>query len=128
MTAVPNTGDRRYIYQVAFDRAEGKWRGECAEFQGLQTEPCDTPQAAVDQIIALVNDWFRRLVGSGQPTPEGLRQREYSGNPGFRTSPEHHAALVEEARLNNLSLNAYLQLKLTPQPWGTMQLDSHASH
>jgi len=86
--------------------------------RGSKPSHVTRPQAAVDQIIALVNDWFRRLVGSGQPTPEGLRQREYSGNPGFRTSPEHHAALVEEARLNNLSLNAYLQLKLTPQPWG----------
>ena len=52
------------------------------------------------------------MTANGEPVPEPLADRKYSGKFMVRTTPESHRRLVIEAAGAGVSLNRYINSRL----------------
>ena len=56
--------------------------------------------------------WVSEMNSSGQPVPEPLATRAFSGKFNLRLGEELHRRLVKEAAMERISLNQYVVRKL----------------
>lgn len=101
----------RYTYRVAWSEEDGEFVGLCAELPGLSWLAA-TQADAVNGIVAASRDAVRILSEDGEPVPEPLSTRSYSGVFKVRIPPEVHASLVREAAEQRVSLNRIVTVKL----------------
>ncbi len=66
----------------------------------------DTPEEALEMIREAMELWIETALEDGDPIPEPLATREYSGRFLVRVSPSLHRRLVELAQQEGVSLNA----------------------
>ncbi len=79
------------------------------ELPGCMSEG-DTLQEAYDMILDAMKDWITVALEKGQniPLPETVTKNTYSGKFMTRIPISLHKRLVENAKKNNVSLNAYI--------------------
>jgi predicted HicB family RNase H-like nuclease len=101
----------RYTYRVTWSEEDGEYVGLCAEFPGLSWLS-RSPEAALRGIRRVISRVIRDMQKSGEPVPEPIATRKFSGKFVVRVPPTVHRKLVEEARESNVSLNRLVSAKL----------------
>jgi len=100
-----------YTYRVTWSPEDGEHLGLCAEFPSLSWL-ASTPSAALSGIQALVSSVFADMQASGEPPPDPLADRTYSGRFMVRIPPETHRELVIRAAEEGVSLNRLVSARL----------------
>ncbi len=100
-----------YTYRVTWSAEDEEFVGRCAEFS-LLSWLAATPDEAFAGIRALVSDCVADMEAEGEPLPEPLADRNYSGRFVVRVPPETHRALVIRAAEEGVSLNRLVSARL----------------
>jgi predicted HicB family RNase H-like nuclease len=102
----------RYTYRVTWSQEDDQCVGLCAEFPSLSWLAA-TPEKALRGIHKLVADVMNDMKANGEPVPEPLSSRRYSGKFMVRIPPEVHHRLAVEAAEEDISLNRLISAKLS---------------
>ena len=100
-----------YTYRVTWSPEDGEHVGLCVEFPSLSWLAA-TPEAALAGIRRLVQDVVADLPASGEPIPEPLAEKRYSGQFVVRVPPEVHRMLALQAAEQGISVNRLINAKL----------------
>lgn len=103
--------DDRYTYRVTWSEEDKEYVGLCAEFPSLSWL-AHTPEAALKGIRKVVADVIKDMQESGEPVPEPLASKHYSGKFMVRVPPEVHRKLAIQAAEAGVSLNRLASSKL----------------
>ncbi len=101
----------RFTYRVTWSEEDGEYVGLCAEFPSLSWLAA-TPEAALTGIRSLVKKVVADLKRSGEPVPEPISTRPFSGKFMVRVPPEVHRTLAIQAAESGVSLNRLVSSKL----------------
>ncbi len=101
-----------YTYRVTWADEDGEYVGLCAEFPGLSWLAGE-PEAALRGIRRVVADVVADLQANGEPVPEALSLKNYSGRFMVRIPPDLHRRLTQEAAEAGVSLNRLAADKLS---------------
>ena len=102
----------RFTYRVTWSEEDNEYVGLCAEFPSLSWLET-TPEEALHGIRQLVAEVVADLKEKGEPVPEPLAVRRYSGKFSVRIPPELHRELALEAAESGVSLNRLASAKLS---------------
>ena len=100
-----------YTYRVTGSAEDAEHVGLCAEFPSLSWL-APTPEEALSGIRAVVADVVRDLRASGEPVPDAIAERRYSGELRVRIPPLVHRQLALQAAEEGVSLNRLASAKL----------------
>lgn len=100
-----------YTYRVTWSPEDGEHVGLCAEFPSLSWL-AETPEAALAGVRQVVSAVIADLGESGEPVPEPLAEKRYSGEFRVRIPPELHRRLALTAAEQGVSLNRLASAKL----------------
>ena len=100
-----------YTYRLTWSPEDGEHLGLCAEFPSLSWL-ASTPSAALSGIQELVGSVLADMQANGEPPPEPLADRAYSGRFMVRVPPETHRNLVIKAAEEGVSLNRLVSARL----------------
>jgi len=104
----------RYTYRVTWSEEDNEYVGLCAEFPSLSwLEP--SPEEALKGIRQTVAQVVADLEASGEPVPDPIAVKKYSGKFMVRIPPELHRRLAIEAAESGVSLNRLASDKLNRQ-------------
>lgn len=101
-----------YTYKVTWSVEDQEFVGLCAEYPSLSYLD-QNRHAALQGITNLVKDVVTDMEANGEKVPEPIAEKSYSGKFQVRTTPELHRKLTIEAAEENVSLNRYVNYKLT---------------
>jgi len=101
----------RYTYRVMWSEEDGEYVGLCAEFPSLSYLAPAIPKA-ITGILRVVAEVVADMQASGEPVPEPLASRTYSGKFVVRVPPQVHRCLAIEAAEEGVSLNRLVSAKL----------------
>jgi len=102
----------RYTYRVTWSEEDGQYVGLCAEFASLSWL-ASSPEKALRGIRKIVANAVEDMAANGEPVPEPLSSRPYSGKFVVRVPPEVHRRLAIEAAEEDISLNRLVSAKLS---------------
>ena len=102
----------RYSYRVFWSEEDGEHVAVCAELSGLSWLD-KKAERALTGILRAAREAVELLREKGDPVPEPLLERRYSGVFKVRIPPEVHRRLVIEAEEQNVSLNRLVSAKLS---------------
>ena len=102
----------RYTYRVTWSEEDQEHVGLCAEFPSLSWL-APTPEKALAGIRRLVKDTVSDLENSGEPVPEPIALKTFSGKFMVRVPPETHRMLAVKAAESGVSLNRLISSKLS---------------
>jgi len=102
----------RYTYRVNWSAEDEEYVGLCAEFPSLSWL-ASSPEAALNGIRKVVAKVVKDLRANGEPIPEPLASRRFSGKFMVRVPPEVHRHLAVEAAEAGVSLNRLVGAKLS---------------
>lgn len=102
----------RYTYRVTWSEEDKQHVGICAEFPSLSWL-ASSPEAALRGIRAVVADAVKDMRAGGEPVPDPLSTRRFSGKFMIRVPPEIHQRLAVEAAEAGVSLNRLASAKLS---------------
>jgi predicted RNase H-like HicB family nuclease len=100
-----------YTYRVAWSVEDREHVATVAEFPSLSWL-APTPVEALAGLADVVRDVLADLTASGEPIPEPLSERAYSGKFLVRVPAEVHRRLVLEATEQHVSLNRLVSDRL----------------
>ena len=100
-----------YTYRVTWSVEDGEHVATVAEFPSLSWL-APTPVEALAGLADVVRDVLADLAVSGEPIPEPLSERTYSGRFVVRVPAEVHRRLVREAAEQHVSLNRLVSDRL----------------
>ena len=106
-----NTNTDRYTYRVTWSAEDSEHVGLCAEFPSLSWL-AKRPEQALNGIRRVVEDVVADMEKTGEPIPEPLAARHYSGQFRVRIPPVVHRSLALEAAEQGISLNHLASTKL----------------
>jgi len=101
-----------YTYRVTWSGEDNEHLGLCAEFPSLSWL-APTPEKALSGIRRAVADAVADMEASGEPVPEALAEKKFSGRFMVRIPSSVHRALATEAAEQGLSINRLVSAKLT---------------
>jgi predicted HicB family RNase H-like nuclease len=102
---------KHYIYRVIWSEEDQEYVGLCAEFPSLSY--LDESQVdALKGIVDLVEQVVQDMAATGEPIPEPLAEKIFSGKFQVRIPPEQHRMLAIKAAEEKVSLNRYISAKL----------------
>ena len=102
---------KHYTYRVTWSPEDGEHVGLCAEFPSLSWL-AKTPEAALKGIRKTVAGVVADMQAGGEPVPEALAERNYSGEFRVRIPPQVHRNLALAAAEQGVSLNRLASAKL----------------
>lgn len=105
------TKNDRYTYRVTWSEEDGEYVGLCAEFPSLSWL-AKSPETALHGIRVVVAEAVKDMRAAGEPIPEALSSRRFSGKFMIRVPPEIHRRLAVEAAEVGVSLNRLASAKL----------------
>jgi len=105
------TDSQHYTYRVTWSAEDSEHVGTCLELPSLSWL-ARTPAKALAGIQSLAADTVADVEAAGEPVPEALAERRYSGQFNLRISPELHRQLSTEAAERGMSLNRYVSDQL----------------
>lgn len=100
-----------YTYRVTWSEEDGEYVGLCAEYPSL-SHLAPNRGEALEGISVLVSEVVGDLFANGEPIPEPLSERHFSGKFMVRVPPELHRSLVTRAAEEGVSLNRYVSARL----------------
>jgi predicted HicB family RNase H-like nuclease len=100
-----------YTYRVTWSQEDSEHIGLCAEFPSLSWL-APTPEKALSGIRELVSEVAADMQTAGEPVPEPLAERKYSGRFMVRVPSLVHRALATEAAEQGVSINRLVSAKL----------------
>ena len=100
-----------YTYRVAWSPEDGEHVATVAEFPSLSWL-APTQVEALGGIADVVREVLADLAASGEPIPEPLSERNYSGRFVVRVPAEVHRPLAREAAEQRVSLNRLVSDRL----------------
>ncbi|MBS0195000.1 MAG: type II toxin-antitoxin system HicB family antitoxin [Proteobacteria bacterium] len=103
---------RHYTYRVLWSDEDGEYVGLCAELPGLSWLDA-SQEGALRGIVKVVTSAVADLRHQGEPVPEPLAARHYSGKFQVRIPPERHRLLALQAAEAGISLNRLVSDRLT---------------
>ena len=108
------TGRNRdlYTYRIMWSTEDEEWVGLCAELPSLSWL-ADSPESALSGIRTVVADAVADMQSIGEPVPEPLATRRYSGTLTLRLTGDTHRRLAIEAAESKVSINRLINSKLT---------------
>jgi predicted HicB family RNase H-like nuclease len=101
-----------YTYRVTWSAEDSEHVGLCAEFPSLSWL-APSPEKALSGIRRVVADVVDDLKASGEPVPDALAEKTYSGRLLVRIPASVHRTLATEAAEQGISLNRLVSAKLT---------------
>lgn len=110
-----------YTYRVTWSPEDGEYVGLCLEFPSLSWLAATREDAFVG-ICKLVQEVVADMRNNGEPLPEPLAGRAYSGRFVVRVPPETHRELVVQAAEEGVSLNRLVSARLARPPVGRVAL------
>jgi len=102
----------KYTYRVTWSEEDSEYIGLCVEFPSLSWL-ATTPEESLAGIRAIVADVVTDLQANGEPVPEPLAIKEYSGRFMVRIPPTLHRQLAIEAAEAGISLNRLASARLS---------------
>ena len=107
-----NRSKDKYTYRVTWSENDGEYVGICAEFPNLSwLSP--TQEGALKGIGKVVKNVVADLRSSGEPVPEPLATKQFSGRFLVRVPEEVHRRLAIRAAETGVSLNRLASAKLS---------------
>lgn len=103
-----------YTYRITWSAEDGEHVGLCAEFPSLSWL-ASTPDEALSGIQRLVAACVADLRSNGEPVPEPIADRAYSGKFIVRVPPETHRALAVRAAEQGVSMNRLVSTRLAAE-------------
>ncbi|MHB1592798.1 MAG: type II toxin-antitoxin system HicB family antitoxin [Streptosporangiaceae bacterium] len=100
-----------YTYRVTWSAEDREHVATVAEFPSLSWL-APTPAEALTGLARVVRDMLTDLAASGEPIPEPLSERTYSGRFVVRVPAEVHRRLAREAAEQHVSLNRLVSDRL----------------
>lgn len=100
-----------YTYRLTWSADDGEHVGLCAEFPSLSWL-APTQAEALEGILQIVADVVADMKANGEPVPQPLAEKRYSGEFRVRIPPELHRALAMQAAEQGISLNRLASAKL----------------
>ncbi len=100
-----------YTYRVTWSAEDGEHVGLCAEFPSLSWL-ARSPEKALAGIRQAVADAVADMQTNGEPIPNALAEKHYSGEFRVRIPPDVHRALAMQAAEQGISLNRLASAKL----------------
>lgn len=100
-----------YTYRVTWSEEEGEHVALCAEFPSLSFLAAK-PASALRGIVDLVGDAVEDMGKNGEPIPEPISGKTYSGKFMVRVPPEVHKILAIQATEQGVSLNRLISTRL----------------
>ncbi len=107
-----NDNRDKYTYRVTWSEDDAEYVGLCAEFPSLSWL-AQTSEAALKGVSALVQEVAADMQKNGEPVPEPLATKHFSGKFMIRVPPEVHRQLSIEALEAGVSLNRLASAKLS---------------
>jgi predicted RNase H-like HicB family nuclease len=101
-----------YTYRVTWSEEDREHVGLCAEFPSLSWL-APSPEAALRGIRSIVARVVKDMQANGEPIPEALALRHFSGKFMVRVPPDIHRRLAVEAAEAGVSLNRLASAKLS---------------
>ena len=101
-----------YTYRVTWSEEDAEHVGLCAEFPSLSWL-ASSPEAALRGIRGVVAEVMADMKKRGEPVPEPVAGRRYSGKFLIRVPPDVHRRLATEAAEAGVSLNRLASAKLS---------------
>ncbi|MCB0186509.1 MAG: type II toxin-antitoxin system HicB family antitoxin [Caldilineaceae bacterium] len=100
-----------YTYRVIWSEEDDEFVGLCAEFPSLSWL-AENQHDALNGIVELIRSVVIDMGEEGEPIPEPISHRHYSGKFQVRIPPEQHRLIAIRAAEENISLNRYVSAKL----------------
>ena len=100
-----------YTYRVTWSAEDKEHVGLCTEFPSLSWL-APSPEKALSGIRQVVADVVDELTASGEPVPEALAEKKYSGRFMVRIPSSVHRNLANEAAEQGVSINRLVSAKL----------------
>jgi predicted HicB family RNase H-like nuclease len=100
-----------YTYRLAWSAEDNEYVATVAEFPSLSWL-APTPEEAFSGLANVVREAVADMVASGEPVPEPLSERTYSGKFQVRVPSELHRRLAVEAAEQKVSLNRLVSERL----------------
>ncbi len=101
-----------YTYRVTWSADDDEYVGLCAEFPSL-CWLAETPEAALKGIRKVVAETVNDIKQTGEPIPEPIANRRYSGKFVVRVTPETHRLLAIQSAETGVSLNRLVAAKVS---------------
>jgi len=102
----------KYTYRVTWSDEDAEYVGLCAEFPSLSWL-ARSPESALKGIRKVVAEVVADLALNGEPVPEPISAKGYSGKFMVRVPPEVHRHLAMQAAEAGVSLNRLASAKLS---------------
>jgi len=83
----------KYTYRVTWSEEDSEYVGLCAEFSSLSWL-AETPEAALKGVSKLVGEVVEDMRQNGEPVPEPIAAKQFSGKFMIRVPPEVHRQLA----------------------------------
>jgi predicted HicB family RNase H-like nuclease len=100
-----------YTYRVTWSQEDNEYLGLCLEFPSLSWL-AGTPEKALAGIRKTTADAVADMRSNGEPIPQPLAEKHYSGEFRVRIPPLLHRSLAVQAAEQGVSLNRLASAKL----------------
>ena len=100
-----------YTYRLSWSPDDNEHVATCVEFPGLSWL-ADDEVSALRGLKNMVRDVVEDMRANGEPIPDALADKVYSGTLSLRVPPDLHRRLALEAAEARISLSRHLNLKL----------------
>ena len=107
-----NLANDKYTYRVTWSEEDSEYVGLCIEFPSLSWLAA-TPEESLVGIRTVVAEVVMDLQTNGEPVPEPLATKVYSGRFMVRIPPVLHRQLALEASEAGISLNRLASARLS---------------
>ncbi len=97
----------KYAYRVVWSEDDSGYVGTCLEFPSLSSVE-KTHTKALKEIISVVKASAEWMIEDGEPVPEPMSLRKYSGKMNLRITPELHREVTINAAESGQSINNWL--------------------
>jgi len=101
-----------YTYRVTWSAEDNEHVGLCTEFPSLSWLAA-TPEKALSGIRRVVGEVVAEMTACGEPIPEALAEKNYSGRFMVRVPSLVHRNLATEAADLGVSINRLVSAKLS---------------
>lgn len=100
-----------YTFNVLWSERDQEHVGFCAEFPKFKWL-APTPESALAGIREVITEIVKEMTLHGEPLPEPISTRTYSGHFTVKVLPEVHRRLAMEAAMNGISFDHLVSAKL----------------
>lgn len=102
---------KHYAYRVQWSAEDGEYVATVAEFPSLSWLDENQPDA-LEGLVDLITEVVADLESSGEPIPEPIAERRFSGRFNVRVPESLHRELVRSAAEQGVSLNRFVSDRL----------------